>query len=147
MIRSDESCIVLRPYEPSFVDVELSSSLGKYGGLHADCGDSASAVTGMTCLSEKREDVEEDVFFLEDFGIGIILDEFDTIYFCGLHFHGGTQPRYVAGPRLHSRCHVRITLICYAPAAFFDVPSSEAFVTLPGKEGVFKVCNEMKDWR
>ena len=130
-----------------WIVTELASSLGKYGGLHADCGDSASAVTAMTCLSENREDVEEDIFFLEDFGVGVVIEEFDTVYFCGLHFHGGTQPRYVRGHRTRWDCHVRITLICYAPAAFFDTPSSEAFITLPGKGGVFKVCNEMKDWR
>ncbi|KAJ3503547.1 hypothetical protein NMY22_g18213 [Coprinellus aureogranulatus] len=128
------------------VEANEGDSLGKYGGNHADSGDSASAVTGMTCLSETREDVEEDIFFIDDFGIGLVLSEFDTVYFCGLHFHGGTQPRYVPGRRTSKECHVRLTLICYGPSSFFDIPASEAFITLLGKEGVFKVCNEMKDW-
>ncbi|KAJ3537074.1 hypothetical protein NMY22_g5745 [Coprinellus aureogranulatus] len=47
----------------------------RYGSAHADCGDSASATTAMTCLTEPHPDAIEDVFFIQDFGIAIIIEE------------------------------------------------------------------------
>ncbi|KAF6764363.1 hypothetical protein DFP72DRAFT_1059348 [Ephemerocybe angulata] len=110
-------------------EIELSASLGTFGSSHPDCGDSA-------------------YLFIMDFGIGIILNEFDTTFFCGLRFHGGTQPRYARSRsrRTNGCVHVRITLIAYGPAGYFDAPASEAFIAVPSKEGVLKVFRESKDW-
>ncbi|KAF6746511.1 hypothetical protein DFP72DRAFT_1076355 [Ephemerocybe angulata] len=125
---------------------ELANSLGTFGGAHVDSGDSAGCVTAMTCLTPPHPDVDEDVFFVQDFGIAIILEELSTVYFCGLHFHGGSQPRYVSGLRKDRTLYIRLTLIAYAPSTFFDTPSSEAFVAVPSKEKVAKIFSEMKDW-
>lgn len=98
-------------------------------------------------MTRPHPDAEPDIFFILDLGIGLILGEFDTVYFCGTRFHGGSQPRYKPGERTCTDTYVRITLIAYAPAVMFDIPASEAFVAVPGKEGVYKVLREMKDWR
>lgn len=118
-----------------------------YGSAHADCGDSASATTAMTCLTEPHPDAMEDIFFIQDFAVAIVIEEWDTVYFCGARFHGGSQPRYLPRARTDMWVYVRLTLISYAPTFAFDVPSSEAFISIPTKEGVAKIFTEMRDYR
>ncbi|KAF6751574.1 hypothetical protein DFP72DRAFT_850693 [Ephemerocybe angulata] len=125
---------------------ELANSLGTFGGAHVDSGDSAGCVTAMTCLMPPHPDVDEDVFFVQDFGIAIILEELSTVYFCGLHFHGGSQPRYVSGLHKDGTLYIHLTLIAYAPSTFFDTPLSEVFVAVLSKEKVVKIFSEIKDW-
>ncbi|KAF6759706.1 hypothetical protein DFP72DRAFT_806004 [Ephemerocybe angulata] len=127
-------------------DTDLAKSLGTFGSSHADSGDSASMVTAMTVMTRPHPDAEEDIFFIQDYGIAIVLDEFDTVYFCGLRFHGGSQPRYKFQDRTSDVVYVRLTLIGYSPSGFYDAVSSQAFLAVPTKEGVYKVLNEMSDW-
>jgi hypothetical protein len=104
----------------------------------------------MTCLTPPHPDVPGDIFFIMDFGIALVVNEFDTVYFCGLRFHGGAQPRYKEGTRMDVRVHTRITLIAYPPATFFDIPASTAFGSLPGILGsnsyYMRIFKEMKDY-
>jgi hypothetical protein len=123
----------------------LDASLGRYGTIHPDCGDSACSVTGMTCLSKPHPDVDPDIFFIQDYGIAIEFQEFDVLYFCGLHLHGGSQPTY-RKERTTDKPYTRLTLIAYPPSKFFDDASSSAFASLPGNPGVMKIYNEMKDF-
>jgi hypothetical protein len=99
----------------------------------------------MTCLSKPHPDVEHDIFFIQDYGIALIFQEFDVVYFCGLRLHGGSQPVYKR-VRTSDEEYVRITLIAYPPSKFFDETSSSAFASLPGSPGVMKLYNEMKDY-
>ncbi|KAH6907178.1 hypothetical protein BKA70DRAFT_1223557 [Coprinopsis sp. MPI-PUGE-AT-0042] len=123
----------------------LDSSLGKYGTIHPDCGDTAASVTAMTCLSKPHPDVDPDIFFIQDFGIAIVFQEFDVLYFCGLRYHGGTQPRY-RDERTSDEEYNRLTLIGYPSSKFYDQPSSSAFASLPGQPRVLKIFGEMKDY-
>jgi hypothetical protein len=123
----------------------LDASLGKYGTIHPDCGDTACSVTGMTSLSKPHPDVDNDLFFIQDYGVAIVFSEFDVMYFCGLHLHGGCQPIYKP-TRTSDEEYVRITLIAYPPSKFFDIPSSSAFASLPGAPRVLKLYGEMKDY-
>lgn len=100
----------------------------------------------MTVLSEGRNDVEEDLFTVMDVGIVLAITEFDTVFFSGLHFHGGTQPIYKTNAERKAYPHVRMTLVAYPPCSFFEASTSSAFATLPGPAGtVMKVYSEMKD--
>ncbi len=43
----------------------------------------------MTTLTRPHPDVPEECFCLMEFGIVWVLEEFCTLYFSGLHMHGG----------------------------------------------------------
>lgn len=89
----------------------------------------------MTVLSKPHPDVEDEFFYLLDCGIGWQLEEFSTIYFSGLHFHGGSQPTYRNGPRMEKNIIFnRLTLIAYPPARILDGDDAIAFATLPKKK-------------
>lgn len=86
----------------------------------------------MTVLSKPHPDVEDELFYLLDCGIAWQLEEFSTIYFSGLHFHGGSQPTYRSGSRLKPyTIHYRLTLIAYPPAKLLDGNDDIAFAALP----------------
>jgi hypothetical protein len=141
--QEDKTNVPLVLFQP--IAATLDSSLGKYGTIHPDCGDTAGSVTGMTCLSKPHPDVEPDIFFIQDFGIAIVFQEFDVLHFCGLRYHGGLQPRYKT-IRSCMDVYNRLTLIAYPSSKFFDVPSSSALASLPGHPNVLKIYGEMKDY-
>ncbi|KAG2008884.1 hypothetical protein CC2G_014268 [Coprinopsis cinerea AmutBmut pab1-1] len=126
----------------------LHDALGQFGGNHVDCGDSAGGITAMTNLSFPHPDVAPEITYCADYKIGIIMLEFDTDMFNGLHCHGAVISRYT-DHRTDPRDYFRNMVICYSPSKSFDIPGSSAQGSLPtaiGKERVWQIASEMKDW-
>ncbi|KAK0226820.1 hypothetical protein EDD85DRAFT_795140 [Armillaria nabsnona] len=84
-------------------DATLQSALGEFGGAHIDVGDHPVMPTAMINLLQAHPDVEPECFCLLEFGVVWILEPFGTIYFSGLHLHGGGQPWY-RPDHLHVDC-------------------------------------------
>jgi hypothetical protein len=59
------------------------------------------------------------------------MEEFSTIYFSGLHFHGSSQPFYRTPQSLTDPIYYRLTLIGYPPNKSFNGMSSMVFAALP----------------
>ncbi|KAH6894930.1 hypothetical protein BKA70DRAFT_1439101 [Coprinopsis sp. MPI-PUGE-AT-0042] len=127
---------------------QLKESLGGFGASHIDGGDSAASVTCMSILTRPHPDVEEELFFIFNFGIAIYLSEFSSVLFSGLHYHCGQQVFYKDGRRTLMIPHIRLTLIAYPPAVILDALSSSAIANTPGSgsDGLLKVFRELKDW-
>jgi hypothetical protein len=75
-----------------YTDDTLKASIGQFGDIHIDAGDSAGGITAMTCLSSLPKGSHPGFFFLPDIGCYFELDFLVTAVFCGLHHHGGTPP-------------------------------------------------------
>ncbi|TFK58788.1 hypothetical protein BDN72DRAFT_906413 [Pluteus cervinus] len=127
---------------------DLKSSLGRFGGSHIDGADSTTAPTAMTILTEPHPDVDDEYFVVPELGLAWKMDEFTTILFSGLHFHGGSQPRYAVVRQAPGVHYYRLTLINYPPSTYLDHPGALAFAGLPGEKGsVMTVGIEMRDPR
>lgn len=128
-----------------YSDVRLTKSLGKYGGSHIDAADSESVPTAMTILSRPHPDIEEEYFYMLDCGIAWAMEEFSTVYFSGLHFHGGSQPVYRDGPRQDPQTNFyRLTLIAYPPSLILDGKDAVAFAALPSNQ-MLRIGTEMRN--
>lgn len=114
----------------SHSDVVLKDSIGEFGCPHADCGDHCVVPSAMTNFTKPHPDVDPEVFCVLDHGVAFVVEEFETLYFCGLHFHGGTQPMYKS-PRTDDSIYYRLTLIMYPPAVMLNGQSSSAFAAMP----------------
>ncbi|KAF9521642.1 hypothetical protein CPB83DRAFT_900449 [Crepidotus variabilis] len=120
--------------EPSrFKSGAAIASLGKFGSAHVDGGDSPACPTAMTILSPQNDEVEEEIFFLIDFGLGWYMEEFSTLFFSGLHIHGGCQPTYKRRKRNRKNPYYRLTLIAYPPNDPLAGADALAFAALPNK--------------
>ncbi|TFK62887.1 hypothetical protein BDN72DRAFT_902867 [Pluteus cervinus] len=124
----------------------LTASLGQFGGTHIDKLDSTTAPTAMTVLSEERTDIQPEYFYILELGIAIKMTPSCTIFFSGLHFHGGAQPKFKAGV-VNPPPYYRLTLIMYPPSSALDTPGALAFAGLPPKRAVLNVSTEMRDPR
>ncbi|KAJ3504415.1 hypothetical protein NLJ89_g7946 [Agrocybe chaxingu] len=105
---------VASPQDPNAANATGIDALGHFGGVHIDAGDSSVPPTAMTVLTEPHEDVEDEYFHLIDLGLSWRLEEYSTLYFSGLHFHGGSQPLYKTPRSNPSTPGLRLTLIGYA---------------------------------
>src|SRR5262245_37098255 len=122
---------------------KLQNSLGPFGGKHIDSKDSPGGVTGMTNLSKLPSFVHPGFFYLLEIGVYWELEEFMTIYFCGLRFHCGSEPTYpdeLAG-RVPGWA-TRMTLVSYAPSSILDGGSVIPFAAHP-KNQVLTIGPEM----
>jgi hypothetical protein len=106
-------------------------SLGKFGGAHLDGNDTSGTPTAMTVLSQDYDGVEDDVFYILDFGIGWVLEPVSIIYFSGLHYHGGCQPVYKPDREDKDFVYYRLTLIAYPPDDILSGKDAVAFANLP----------------
>jgi hypothetical protein len=107
------------------------ASLGKFGGSHVDGNDTPASPTAMTVLSQEYDGVEEDVFYILDFGIGWVLEPVTIIYFSGLHYHGGCQPVYKPDRVDKNFVYYRLTLIAYPPDDILSGNDAVTFANLP----------------
>jgi hypothetical protein len=105
--------------------------LGTVGKGHLDGRDSTGVNSCLTDLSEEYSDVEEQHFFLLDFGIAWVMEPLSTISFSGLHFHAGMQPRYKRIRADPKHIHYRLTLIGYTPDPMLCGSETLAFASLP----------------
>lgn len=122
----------------------MKASLGKFAGSHIDCGDHPVPPTALIVLSEDDPDIQDDYFYIMDCGIAWSSEEFSTLYFSGLHFHGGCQPRY----RNPDPAHIfyRLMLVAYPPTQMLNGQDAVALAALPGSgDPVFKVGIEMRN--
>lgn len=99
----------------------------------------------MTILSKHHPDIEEEFFNVLDFGIAWSMEEFSTIYFSGLHFHGGSVARYSTALDLaNDDIFNRLTLIAYPPTQILNAQDCVALAAMP--DGTpFKVGIEMRN--
>src|SRR5271163_4464697 len=104
----------------------LNGSLGTFGTAHIDTGDNAGSPIAMTIISEPHPDVDEEFFYVLDFGIAWSMEELSTIYFSGLHFHGGSVARYHTAPQANNEIFYRLTLIAYLPTQILNAKDSVA---------------------
>ncbi len=76
-----------------------------------------------------------------EFGIVWVLEEFCTLYFSGLHMHGGGLAQY--GP-LHTddSIYTRVTVILYPPQVILNGESALAFAALPYPPDPCRVCQK-----
>jgi hypothetical protein len=116
-------------------------------------GDSEVGVSAMTNLGEMDDAVDPGIFHLLDIGVAWEMEEFCTIYFCGLHFHGGTPPVFTPEPttnlaavpscgRTGSR-NTRLIAVAYGSAAQLDGDAVIAVGATP-KGTVVAIGPEMK---
>lgn len=109
-----------------------------------DTTDSTAIPTGMTTLSPKYEGVENEIFFVMDFGLAWRMDEFASLFFSGLYFHGGCQPTYKPKRKDPKHIHYRLTLIAYPPSLTIEGQDALAFATLPNKH-VLPIGTELRN--
>ncbi|KDR71681.1 hypothetical protein GALMADRAFT_213585 [Galerina marginata CBS 339.88] len=110
---------------------KLDGSLGVFGTAHVDTGDNAVPPTAMTILSKPHPNVEEEFFNVLDFGIAWEMEEFSTIFFSGLHFHGGSSSRYKKPLSEGDPIYYRLTVIAYPPTQIINAQDSVALAALP----------------
>ncbi|TFK60225.1 hypothetical protein BDN72DRAFT_905153 [Pluteus cervinus] len=125
----------------------LQSDLGQFGTAHIDGSDSSAAPTAMTVLSKPSHKVTREYFCILDLFCAWIIREFATIFFSGLHFHGGMITEYLAAGFEDEKI-TRITVIKYPPSPVLDSASALAFAALPKctpdkKRKCFNVAIEM----
>ena len=119
-------------------------SLGRAAGTHIDGGDSPACPTALSNWSKPHPDVDEELFSILDWGISWVMEEFSTVYFSGLHFHGGSQPFYRTPHRVgNNKGYNRLMLIGYPPNESFNGTSSMAFAALPDGK-LLKSYREMR---
>ncbi|KDR76755.1 hypothetical protein GALMADRAFT_210635 [Galerina marginata CBS 339.88] len=124
--------------------VKLDGSLGVFGKPHLDAGDHAVPPTAMTNLSKPHPEVEKEYFCVLDFGFAWEMEEFATTFFSGLHFHGGSSPRYKKTLGDDDAIYYRMTLIAYPPTQILNAQDSVALAALP--DGTpFRVGIEMRN--
>ncbi|TFK60302.1 hypothetical protein BDN72DRAFT_940373 [Pluteus cervinus] len=126
----------------------LQSDLGQFGSAHIDGSDSSAAPTAMTVLSKPSDKVTREYFCVIDLLCAWIIREFATIFFSGLHFHGGMITEYLAAAFENEKV-TRITVIKYPPSSVLDSASALAFAALPKctpdkKRKCFNVAIEMR---
>jgi hypothetical protein len=109
------------------------ASLGKFGGGHIDPRDCPVQPTAMSVMSRKSDDVEPENFYMLELGIGWRLEPLSTLYFSGLHFHGGSQPVYKSGRTDKNHIYYRLALIAYPPEDIISGQDSIGFASLPNK--------------
>lgn len=122
----------------------MNESLGIFGTAHIDAGDNAGAPTAMTIISEHHPDVEEEFFNVLDFGIAWSMEELSTIYFSGLHFHGGSVARYRTARQADYEIFYHLTLIAYPPTQILNAQDSVALAAMPDGSP-FRVGIEMRN--
>lgn len=86
----------------------------------------------MTNLSKFSDDVKRGRFYIMDAGVSWEFEDFSTIYFCGLRFHGGNRPSYPKGV-ICPPDNYRLTLIAYTPAPMLNGDGIIALGSLPSK--------------
>ena len=118
-------------------------SLGCAAGTHIDGSDSPACPTALSNWSKPHPDVDEELFSILDWGISWVMEEFSTLYFSGLHFHGGSQPFYRTPCRINKTGYNRLTLIGYPPNESLNGTSSMAFAALPDGK-LLKSYREMR---
>lgn len=99
----------------------------------------------MTIISQHCPEVEEEFFHLLDYGIAWLMEELSTIYFSGLHFHGGSGcvARYQPA---NDNIFYRLTLVAYPPTQILNAQDSVALAAMP--DGTpFRVGIEMRNPR
>ncbi len=97
--------------------------------------------TAMTNLTHPHRDVPEECFCLTEFSIVWALEEFSTIYFSGLHMHGGELPQYQSIWTDNS-IYTCITVILYPPQVTLNGESTLAFTALPYPPDPCRVCQK-----
>ncbi|KAF9521659.1 hypothetical protein CPB83DRAFT_900448 [Crepidotus variabilis] len=120
----------VEPSKSKSADIE---ALGKFGSAHVDGGDHPGCPTAMTILSPECAEVETEIFFVLDLGLGWFMEEFSTLFFSGLYYHGGCQPTYKARKRDRKNLYYRLTLIAYPPNDPLSGTDALAFASLPNK--------------
>lgn len=108
--------------------------MGKYGDIHIDGGDPPAAYTAVTNLSNLSEGVHPGYFCIADAGIIFKLDFLSTLFFNGLHFHGGTAPMYPVDTVDQPGSDVRINIVQYGALPIIEGPVLAAFGAWPKKE-------------
>ncbi|KAK0432091.1 hypothetical protein EV421DRAFT_1911288 [Armillaria borealis] len=119
----------------------LKKNIGKYSGNHGDGGDHLVIPMAMTNLTHPHPDVSEECFCLTEFGIVWVLEEFSTLYFSGLHMHGGGLPQYNAF-QTDKSIYTRVTVILYPPQVTLNGEFTLAFAALPYPPDPCRVCQK-----
>jgi hypothetical protein len=66
-----------------------------------------------------------------DWGVGWVMEELATLFFSGLHFHGGSQPCYKNKCTNTNSIYTRATFISYPQSHVLDATGSMPFTALP----------------
>jgi len=109
------------------------TSLGKFGEGHVDVGDGCGLPTAMTIWTEETDEILEDYFYLLDMGIGWLNESLSTLFFNGLHFHGGSQPMYRRDRKDPTKIVTRVSEIHYNADLMMSGKDTLAFATLANK--------------
>ncbi|EAU82155.1 hypothetical protein CC1G_11345 [Coprinopsis cinerea okayama7 len=138
--------------------------LGTAGEVHGDIKDCVGGISAITCYSEDRQDVEEDVLYFLELGVGFILRRLVTACFSGMNLHRGSAVQFKQSAGNHPRRHFRIVAVGYPPMHHLEASSSSALAMVPStkREGggeehpkgskhvtteVLKLFKEMKQFR
>ncbi|PBK81624.1 hypothetical protein ARMGADRAFT_1091115 [Armillaria gallica] len=119
----------------------LKGNIGKYGRNHSDGGDHPAIPMAMTNLTCPHPDVPEECLCLTEFGMVWMLEEFSTVYFSGLHIHGGGLPQYVP-LQMDQLIYTRVTVILYPPQVTLNGESTVAFAALPYPPDPCHICQK-----
>src|SRR6266498_4344472 len=75
----------------------LKDAMGEFGEKHCDKKDNPAYYTHMTAMSDLPDDYDPGRFFILYPGVFVSLENYKSINFSGLRFHGGTPPRAPPG--------------------------------------------------
>ncbi len=122
----------------------LKDAMGEFGEKHRDKKDNPAYYTHMTAMSNLPDDYDPGRFFILYPGVFVSLENYKSINFSGLRFHGGTPPRAPPGADPATlQWATRFCLIHYPPRGQTNGEQRYALGGLPGGKGVFFVPSEM----
>lgn len=124
-----------------FAAASLEGSMGNYGRPHIDDKDSPGHYTNMTVHSDIPAGYNPGRFHIFGLGICINLDNFTSINFSGLHYHGGSPPTAPPGEKPVHWAY-RFVLILYPPLKMTDGSARLVLAALP-KNREFHLLPEM----
>ena len=126
------------------IGATLKDSMGDFGAEHRDKKDNPAYVTHMIAVSDLPDDYDPGRFFILYPGIFVSLNNYKSINFSGLHFHGGTPLR--APPDANPatlQWATQFCLIHYPPRGQTNSGQHYALGGLPGGKEVFFIPSEM----
>jgi hypothetical protein len=126
-----------------FSENTLTKSLGPFGQSHRDRKDSPGYYSHMIAMSDLPNGYDPGRFFILYPGVFITLDNYSSINFSGLRFHGSTPPRAPAcADSSELQWATRFCLIHYPPRGQTSGGQRYALGALPD-HSIFFIPPEM----
>ena len=124
--------------------MDLSGSLGSFGGVHQDVNDAVGGMSTMTLFSKTYPGIFPGMFFFPEAHTCVKLPsrysygcsdgpELLSVLFSGLHWHGGSSPYFTQNTPNVPNDALRLNHIMYPMGRVMSGNSIFSFCPLPGK--------------